>query len=179
LLKRNSSLEKLVTVTTRPPRDVPVKEVDGVDYYFLTLDEFIRRKMDPDVEDKIVEETEYPKGSGRIYGIFDSEIKRIRDLKKDAITVLDRHGISEMKRFYGEEAVISIFVDRSLEEIEKALRERNISEEEVNNRLTYARDEKQNISICDYCIQNDASIDKLVDKAEAIVKLENELCRYA
>lgn len=169
--KKELNLEKLVTVTTREPRVAPVKEIDGKDYYFITREEFIKRKS-KDSLDQIVEETEYPKGSGVLYGIFASEINRIRNLGKNAIVILDLHGISEMKRFYGEENVVSIFLYRDIKDIEKALRERNLPEKEIQSRLKFAEKEYENQDNVDFVVENIADKDSLFEKIEEIIRLE-------
>lgn len=171
LLEKNLGLEKLVTVTTRKPRTSPVKEVHGEDYYFITKEEFLKMKENTN-EDQIVEETEYPKGSGVLYGIFDSEIERIGRLGKDAVVILDIHGISEMKRFYGDSNVVSIFINMDIREIEKSLGERDISEDELRKRLAFAREEYKNIEKTDYVVNNDSTKDDLLNQVIRIINKE-------
>lgn len=164
-VKLIDNITKLVTVTTRKPRP---GEIDGVHYYFVTREEFERQKQCGNV----VEETEYPKGSGVAYGIFDSDIQKIREAGMDAVVVLDMHGVEEMKRFYGAENVVSIFVYRPLDKILEELRKRPIPEEEVQRRYAYAQEEMNNRFLCDYVIENTGTIEETVRKAVEIIKKE-------
>jgi guanylate kinase len=168
-------LEKLVTITTRKPRTTPHVEVHGKDYYFLSKEEFLEKVALAESGqggDAIVEQTEYPKNSGTFYGIFDSEIQRIANMGKDAIAVLDKHGISEMKKFYGEENVISIFVYRDLSSIQQSLKERNLPEEVIKERMDSAMEELKNISITDYVIYNIYDKEALINSAKEIIAKE-------
>lgn len=164
------NLDKLVTVTTRPPRSLPKPETNGVDYYFLTPEAFEARKAGASEGDAIVEETEYPKGSGVKYGIFASEIQRIADLGKDAIAVLDMHGVEEMRRFYGKENVVSVFVYREIYSIMEALQERNLSGDEVSRRIASATQEMKNVDKADYVLYNMGTKEDLIAHATALLE---------
>jgi len=162
-VKLINNITKLVTVTTRKPRP---GEIDGVHYYFIDPAEFKKQKA----LGNVVEETEYPKGSGIAYGIFDSEIQRIRNAGMDALVILDMHGVQEMKRFYGPENVVSIFIYRPLEKILCELKARPISEEEVARRFAYAKEEIKNRHLCDYVIENTGTIEQAIKKAVSIIE---------
>lgn len=157
------NVTKIITVTTRKPRP---GEIDGVHYYFVDHVTFQKQKA----LGNVVEETEYPKGSGIAYGIYDSEIQRIRNAGMDAAVILDMHGVDEMKRFYGAENVVSIFVYRPLDQILKELKARPISEEEVKKRFSYAREEMENRHKCDYVIENVGTIEEAVIQAVKIIE---------
>src|SRR5271167_1446650 len=66
LMARLSNLELSVSATTRPPR---AGEHDGVDYHFLSREEFARRVADGE----FVEHADY---AGRSYGTLRSELER-------------------------------------------------------------------------------------------------------
>lgn len=153
------NLERLITTTTRPPRQ---GEVDGVDYYFITEEEFDKRE-------DVVEKTVY---AGVKYGIFDSEIQRIRESGKDAIVVLDQHGISEMKRFYGEENVVSIFVYRDLGAIKEELQKRKVPQSEKDRRFEQAKEEMKGIAYTDYVVFNIGSLSETVKQVQNIIVKE-------
>ncbi|MDD4804612.1 MAG: hypothetical protein PHN69_05500 [Candidatus Pacebacteria bacterium] len=157
-----SDMAKLVTVTTRNPRP---EEIEEIHYYFVTPDEFQKKKREGDV----VEETVY---AGVQYGIFDSEIQRIRNANKDALVILDKHGISEMKRFYGDKNVISIFVYRDLKDIFAELKRRPVSMQETMKRFEQAKEEMKNISICDYAVYNISTVQDLAKDAIRIIQKE-------
>lgn len=157
-------IEKLVTVTTRPPRP---SEREGVDYIFFTPEQFEEEKA----RGNIVEETVY---AGVKYGILGSEVERIRASGNDAMVVLDRHGIDEMKRFYGAENVVSIYVHRDLKDILAALTLRPISRDEVVRRFEQAKGEMKNIAFTDFAVYNIGEVSEVIEDVKQIILLERK-----
>ena len=89
-----------VSATNRPPRE---GEEHGVNYYFLTDDEF-RSAI---AGDEFVEYEEvYP---GRYYGTLKREIARITDGGHNVVLDIDVKGGVNVKRMYGDQAV-SVFI---------------------------------------------------------------------
>ena len=89
-----------VSATNRPPRE---GEEHGVNYYFLTDDEFRSAIAD----DEFVEYEEvYP---GRYYGTLKREIARITDGGHNVVLDIDVKGGVNVKRMYGDQAV-SVFI---------------------------------------------------------------------
>ena len=89
-----------ISATTRAPRE---GEVDGVNYYFISEDEF-RAAI---ANDELVEYEEvYP---GRFYGTLKKEIERIREAGKNVILDIDVKGGINVKHIYGDDA-LSIFI---------------------------------------------------------------------
>ena len=89
-----------ISATTREPRR---GEVDGVNYYFLSEEEFKRAIAN----DELVEYEEvYP---GRFYGTLKKEIERICDSGKNVILDIDVKGGVNVKKQYGKDA-LSIFI---------------------------------------------------------------------
>ena len=164
LLEKRNDLERLVTVTTRAMRP---GEVDGKDYYFLTPEAFQEAKD----RGEVVEETVY---AGTQYGIFSSEIERIRQNGRFALTVLDMHGVEEMQRFYGKCHVISVFIYRPQRYIEAELKKRPVSKEETDKRIEKAKKEFHNMEKCNHILTNTGSLDDAVKKMEAIVDAEEK-----
>jgi guanylate kinase len=162
ILKDSTDIEQLVTVTTRLKRE---NECNGKDYIFISPEEFEVQKA----KENIVEETIY---AGVKYGIFASEIERIRSSNKDAIVVLDMHGISELKRFYGDEIVKSIFIYRELDTIKEELSLRNVSQEEKDRRFNQAKEEQQNWVKSDYAVHNTTTINEATKKVIEIIKTQ-------
>ncbi|MBQ4917489.1 MAG: guanylate kinase [Muribaculaceae bacterium] len=103
-----------ISATTRAPRG---EEIDGVNYYFLSEDEFKQAIAN----DELVEYEEvYP---GRYYGTLKKEIARICESGKNVILDIDVKGGINVKKKYGAEA-LSIFIMPPSVEV---LRERLIS----------------------------------------------------
>ena len=83
------------------------------------------------------------------------------------------YGIPEMKRFYGAENVVSMFVYRELDDILAELRKRPITEEEVMRRYEQAKSEiAANFSRTDYRVLNTSTVKDLVAQVADIVREE-------
>jgi guanylate kinase len=147
--------QKALTATTRNPRQ---GERNGIDYWFLTPDEFNRQKE----KGNIIEETKY---AGARYGSLNSEIQRIWQLEKTPLLIMDMNGIEALKRYYGEKNVASIFVYRDLKGILEELKKRPIEEKEVKRRFELAKRELLNIAKCDWVVYNISDIDDAVEQA--------------
>ena len=119
-----------VSATTRPRRG---KEVHGVDYYYLTPEEF-RRMID---NDELVEYQEVYEG--RFYGTPKSEVERITGMGKNVVLDLDVLGGVNVKNMYGDRA-ISIFIQPpSVEVLRQRLINRGTdSMEDINARVNKA-----------------------------------------
>ena len=89
-----------VSATTRPRRG---EEVNGVDYYYKTVDEFKQMIAD----DQLVEYQEVYEG--RYYGTPKSEVERITGRGRNVVLDLDVLGGVNVKRMYGDRA-LSIFI---------------------------------------------------------------------
>ncbi len=165
ILTSSKDIEQLITVTTRPKRE---NEYNGRDYIFISPEEFEVEKS----KGNIVEETVY---AGVKYGIFASEIERIRSSNKDAVVVLDMHGISELKKFYGDEIVKSIFIYRELEDIKAELDLRNVPQEEKDRRFNQAKEEQKNSLYSDYTVHN---VTEIEDATQKVIDIINSQKRY-
>ena len=119
-----------VAAATRPRRG---KGVPGVDYYYLTPEEF-RRMID---NDELVEYQEVYEG--RYYGTPKSEVERITGMGKNVVLDLDVLGGVNVKKMYGDRA-ISIFIQPpSVEVLRQRLINRGTdSMEDINARVDKA-----------------------------------------
>lgn len=123
-------LQFSVSATCRPPRGA---ERDGVEYYFLTPDEFHRRV---NAGDFVEWEEVYP---GRCYGTLRSEIDRITGEGHNVIMDIDVKGAVNVKRLLGSRAV-SIFIQPpSVAELRRRLESRATdSPEQIEARVAKA-----------------------------------------
>lgn len=94
LLAKKYNITKIVTYTTRAPR---VNEVNGVDYNFVSVDEFAKLTQ----EDFFVETTYY---NSNYYGTAK------KDIKDDKCVILDPNGLKSFLAL-NDERIISIFLD--------------------------------------------------------------------
>lgn len=111
-----------VSATSRAPRGA---EKDGVDYYFISHEEFMRRVA----ADEFVEWEEVY--SGTCYGTLRSEIDRVTGEGLNIIMDIDVKGGLNVKKIYGERALTIFILPPSKEELEKRLRSRGTDAEEV------------------------------------------------
>ena len=136
-----------VSATSRPPRG---KEQDGVDYYFLTPDEF-RRHIEQD--DFLEYEEVY---EGRFYGTLKSQVEEKLAAGMNVVFDVDVKGGINIKKYYGE-AALSLFIQPpSVEELRRRLEGRGTdTPEAIEQRLAKAEYELTFASQFDRIIIND------------------------
>ena len=160
ILDLHPEMEFSVSATSRPLRGT---EVHGVDYYFLTEDDFRSRIA----ADGFVEYEEvYP---GRFYGTLKSEIQRIWDAGHVVIFDVDVKGGVNLKKYFGENA-LSVFIQApSVEELRKRLESRGTdSAEDIAKRVAKAAEEMTYAPKFDVVLVND-NLDKAYAEAEKLV----------
>ena len=149
-----------VSATDRPPRP---DEVDGINYYFLSSEEF-QRKIDSN------EFLEYVELEHR-YGTLWSEIEHTAD---DIILDLDVKGAMKIREYYPD-AILIFIAPPSMEELERRLRARSdgMAESEVKQRLLRAECELACNGRYDYIIINDSLQQAFEDVLNLIEKYGN------
>ena len=143
ILESSVPLIKSISATTRPQRK---GEVDGVAYYFLTTDEFVRRRDRGEFL-----ETAEVFGAGYWYGTLKSEIQRAKDLNGWSFLEVDVEGALKIMQLFPD--ALTIFLKPpSLEVCEQRLRSRATdSEETIQRRLRKVNEE---LALADrYCYQ--------------------------
>ena len=142
-----------ISATSRPPRGT---EKDGVEYYFLSPDEF-RWRIDK--RDSLQYEEVY---KDRFYGTLKSEVERLLKAGRNVVLDVDVVGGVNIKKIYGERAK-SIFIQPpGLTELRKRLEGRGTdSPEVIENRLQKAEYELSFAPKFDTVIVND-----LLEKAQ-------------
>lgn len=122
LLKQGLRLRFSISATSRAPRGT---ERNGVEYYFLTPDEFRARITRGDfLEYEEVYQDKY-------YGTLKSEVERILAEGDNVIFDVDVVGGCNIKAFYGDRA-LSIFIQPpSVEELRRRLENRGTDAPEV------------------------------------------------
>lgn len=160
LLSTFPQFEFSISATSRQPRG---EERNGVDYFFLTQDEF-RQKV---AENAFVEWEEVYNGT--CYGTLRSEMERIWAKGNVIIFDVDVMGGINLKHIFGERAC-SIFIKAPSVE---ALRERLIgrgtdSAETIEKRVAKAEFELSKASEFDFVVVNDI-LDNAVAETEQII----------
>lgn len=153
-----------VSATTRQPRD---GEVNGVNYHFLSREEFERRVEN----DEFVEHAEY---CGNYYGTLKSETDQQLEKGKDVILEIEVNGASQMMKLRPD-AVFIFIAPPSIAELERRLHKRGTEKEDViKERVAQAERELSYAPKYDYIVVNDA-LEDAVDDFKAIIRAEK--CR--
>lgn len=162
LLTQNLNIAFSISATSRDPRG---EEKHGVEYYFLSPDEF-RAKI---AADEFLEYEEVY--TDRFYGTLKSEVERILNEGHHVVFDVDVLGGVNIKKYYGDRA-LSVFVQPpSVEELRNRLITRNTDAPEViESRIARAEFELGFASQFDVVIVND-DLDKA--KAETLNTLKN------
>ncbi|HBB07858.1 MAG TPA: guanylate kinase [Bacteroides sp.] len=122
LLKQGLDLAFSISATSRPPRGT---ERDGVEYFFLTPDEFRERIARGEF---LEYEEVYP---GRFYGTLKSQVEKQLAEGQNVIFDVDVVGGCNIKQYYGDRA-LSVFIQPpSVEELRRRLVGRGTDAPEV------------------------------------------------
>ena len=136
-----------VSCTSRAPRGT---EQNGVEYFFLTPEEF-RQRID---NGEFLEYEEVYEG--RFYGTLKSQVEKQTEQGQNVVFDVDVKGGCNIKKFYGERA-LSVFIQPpSIEELRRRLEGRATDAPEViEQRLAKADYEMTFASQFDHIIVND------------------------
>lgn len=147
LLNKNLNLQFSISATSREPRG---KEKHGVEYYFLSPDEFkIRIKNEEFLEYEEVYEDNF-------YGTLKSEVDRILAAGNNVVFDVDCVGGLAIKKIYGDKALAIFIMPPSVDELRNRLEKRGTDTPEViQNRLDKATHEMSFAPQFDAIIMND------------------------
>lgn len=161
LLKRFDCFEFSISATSRQPRG---QEQDGVDYYFLTNDEF-RSRVE---RDEFVEWEEVY--AGTCYGTLKSEMERIWSKGNVIVFDVDVMGGINLKQLFGDDACSIFIMPPSVEELERRLRGRGTdSEEVILKRIAKAEFELSKAEHFDFTVVNDV-LEEAVNETSKIIE---------
>ena len=142
-----NSLSFSISATSRKKRS---NEIDGKDYYFLSIEEF-KSKIE---NDEFVEWEEVYKD--RYYGSLKTEVDRIRNLGNHVVFDIDVVGGINVKKLFGHEALGVFVMPPSIEALRERLLERGTDNiEDIKTRLDKAEYELTFANKFDNIIIND------------------------
>ena len=151
-----------VSATSRAPRGT---EQHGIEYYFITHEEFKRRA---DAGDFVEWEEVYP---GTCYGTLKSEVARVTEAGQNLIMDIDVKGGLNVKKCYGDQALTIFILPPSKEELEKRLRGRGTdAEETIRKRLDKADFELSFAEQFDVRVVND-DLERAVEEVRKLIML--------
>jgi guanylate kinase len=163
--KRGLPFHFVITATTRIPRP---EEQDGVDYFFLSQDEFARMIDEGELLEYAVVYQDYK-------GIPKSQVRQALASGKNVIMRIDVQG-AETVRSLAQDALLIFLTPQNEEELINRLQNRNTeTKESLKLRIATTRQEYNKIGLFDYVVVNkDDQLDETVDNIEAIIKAEQQ-----
>ena len=140
------NLEFSISAATREPRG---EEVNGKDYYFISIEEF---KKHIKAEDFVEWEEVY---RDNFYGTLKSEVERIWALGKNVIFDIDVAGGLRIKHKFPEQTLAVFVKPPSVDELKRRLKERSTeSDDKINMRIAKAHVELATAPQFDVVIKN-------------------------
>ncbi len=159
--KPDLNLDFSISAATRSPRG---EEVNGKEYYFISLEEF---KHHIKHEDFIEWEEVY---RDNFYGTLKSEVERIWASGKNVIFDIDVAGGLRIKRHFPEQTLAVFVKPPSVDELKRRLKERSTeSDDKINMRIAKASVELATAPQFDTIIKN-YDLEIALDEAYLLVK---------
>lgn len=153
----------VVTATTRPPRP---EEEHGVDYFFLSNDEFAGMIDNDELLEYAIVYNDYK-------GIPKSQVREALASGKNVVMRVDVQG-AETVQGLEEDALLIFLTTETEEELVNRLKKRHTeTDESLNLRIATARKEFEKIKNFDYVVPNkENQLDETVDIIESIIQAE-------
>ncbi len=162
VLRKSDRIVYSVSATSRSPR---AGEVDGINYYFKSREEFETLiKADAFIE--------YTETYGNYYGTLKSEVEKAIVNGKNIILEIDPVGARNVRAHYPD-AVLMFLVAPDLEVLSSRLSGRGSENAETFKiRHDAALSEMENATLYDYVVVNDF-VERAADDILAIIRAEN------
>ena len=154
-------IPQVITHTTRKIRS---GEIPNVTYYYVSPEDFDSLSL-------IEKPNLY---AGNLYGMSKMEVESKLSTNKPLVVVPDINGLRALKELYPEK-VVSIYLAITEEQMEKRMRARGDSEENIRVRMNYSfdKEELEQQTECDYVVNNDI-LEETIDKIVNIIQREEE-----
>ena len=164
ILKNNDSIQISISATTRKPRQ---NEVNGVDYNFISRDDFQKKIQDSQF-------LEYAEVFDNFYGSLSKDVEKITKSKKDVLFDIDWQGTQQLYQSKPNNLVSIFILPPSKDEIENRLRQRKVDsgddESIINQRMSKFKDEISHWVEYDYVVINN-NLDTCVDEILNIISV--------
>ena len=146
LLSNHNDIMLSTSYTSRPKRET---EIDGVDYYFVSKEEFERKIENGD----FLEYAQVQYGS--YYGTPKREVLELLDSGKDVILEIDVQGAKQIKEIYPSTILIFIMAP-SMREVKRRIMMRGSENiDQIISRFKVAYNEINQINNYNYVVVND------------------------
>ncbi len=147
LLEKYKNLELSISATTRQAR---INEKNGREYYFISLEEYKKKIKN----DEFVEWEEVYKDI--FYGTLSTEVERIWRANKIAVFDIDVKGAIALQKKFPENSTSIFIKTKSIEVLEERLINRKTeNKEQINLRISKAKQELESEKMFDFTIIND------------------------
>ena len=157
------NLKFSISHTTRPVRP---KEQDGIDYFFVSKNEFEQK-----IDNK--EFLEWANVHGNYYGTTLDSVRKIQNMGNHIVIELDVQGANILRKI-NFEGVFIMILPPSFEELRKRLKKRSTeSDEKIQKRLEVGKKEITHYPSYDYVVTND-DVKKSVQTILNIIKAEEQ-----
>ena len=160
--RRPDSFYFVVTATTRPPRD---DEVHGINYFFVSFNEFARMIEDDELLEYAIVYNDYK-------GIPKQQIRDALSSGRDVILRVDVQGAATVRRIIPN--AISVFLTTRTEEglVNRLQQRKQDTSEGIALRTATARQEMKRLEEFDYCVVNpegqpDVAVERLLSIIDA------------
>jgi guanylate kinase len=165
LKERNLDMHFVVTATTRPRRE---EETQGVDYFFLSKDEFARMiELDELIEYAIVY-NDYK-------GIPKQQVRAALASGQDVILRVDVQGATTIRKLAPEAVLIFLTTESEAALVRRLKARQTETAENLSLRIATARQELKQAAEFDYLIVNaDGRLDETIDTVIAIIRAEHQ-----
>ena len=160
ILKRYPDIAFSVSATTRPKRS---NEVDGVDYFFLTNDQFHKN-----IDDGAM--VEWEEIYGNYYGTLKPEIDRALHTGQSMLFDVDVNGALSIKKKYPKDTILIFIKPPSMEVLTQRLRNRKTeTPETIQQRLDRVPMELQQAKQFDVSVIND-ELQDAIQRVDDIIR---------
>lgn len=162
ILGRMAAAARLVTTTTRAPRD---GEVDGVDYHFITRGDFIARRDRNEF-------LEWAETYGNFYGSSRIELDKLRDSHDVTFAIVDTKGATAYRELVPDAVIVMLTAP--VEQLKgRLLRRKQVSDEELARRMAEAEREMAFAPNCHHTVEcRDGELDRAAFLITSLVAMQ-------
>jgi guanylate kinase len=161
---RKLPMHFVVTATTRPRRE---NEVNGVDYFFVSKDEFALMIEHEELIEYAIVYNDYK-------GIPKQQVREALVSGQDVIMRVDVQGAASVRKFAPEAVLIFLTTESEAALVRRLKARQTETAEDLSLRIATARQELKRADEFDYVIVNaDGHLDGTVDTVVAIIQAEH------
>ena len=163
--EREIPVHFVITATTRQPRD---DEVHGVNYFFVSHDEFAEMIEKDELLEYAVVYNDYK-------GIPKEQVRQALASGKDVVMRIDVQGAATVRELCPEALLVFLTTQNEAELVKRLTDRKSETPEGLKLRIATARKELKRIREFDYVVVNrDFELDETVDTIEAIICAEHK-----